>query len=267
MDILFTSEEEAVQLQNFLLKNGFEQPFSKEQGFFVFSFPKEGLTYIDVLGQFIIQVKRGEFLHRILLESFFYESREERNQIIDIVTAMFNGNRKELTSMTGQVNESEMVQEAILSLLRSTRSIHFDTLVTFRLKEYKQALIKYLHVAIDEYKMEQDYQMFIQMLRDYLKHRPPIKRQVHLYIDDGEIIFYDEHFKEMDKECVMNMVDRRLLANHPVYIDSAVIAPLLSMAPEKIHLFTSQEEKPLIRTLVNIFEERMVILPSQHSVE
>lgn len=59
----------------------------------------------------------------------------------------------------------------------------------------------------------------------------------------------------------MKLVDRRLLFNHPVYIDSAVIAPLLSIAPNEILLYTDSEEKAIIRTLLNIFEERLKILP------
>ncbi len=59
-------------------------------------------------------------------------------------------------------------------------------------------------------------------------------------------------------------MDRQLLANHPVYVDSAVIAPLLSIAPEKIFLYTNEEEEALVRTLRNIFEERIAVFPTSH---
>lgn len=57
------------------------------------------------------------------------------------------------------------------------------------------------------------------------------------------------------------MIDRKLLFNHPVYVDSATIAPLLSIAPATIFLYTEEPDQPLIRTIVNIFEERVSIKP------
>lgn len=57
------------------------------------------------------------------------------------------------------------------------------------------------------------------------------------------------------------MIDRKLLVNHPVYVDSASIAPLLSIAPTTIFLYTKDPEEALVRTIKNIFEERVSILP------
>lgn len=263
MDIIFLNEADAVQLQTFLQKHGFDDTFAKKKNVFIFSFSvksQDPNRYIDKLAHFIIHVKRGEFLHKMLSERFFYENKEERDQIIEIVTAMCNGKREELIALTGKMNEFNMVRNAVGSCLGSSDTVLFDSLLTFRLKEYRRSLIKFLHIAIDEYKMEQEYQMFVNMLREYLRKRNSRIKTIHLSIED-EVTFFDEHFQEMEKEIVTEMVDRRLLANHPVYIDSAVIAPLLSMAPKKVYLYTPYEDKPLARTLKNIFEERMTILP------
>ncbi|GIN91784.1 hypothetical protein J6TS1_44790 [Siminovitchia terrae] len=259
MDIIFLSEEEAIQLQTYFYKYGLDEPFAKNKDFFVFSFPEKH-CYIDALAHFIIHVKKGEFLHKILSEQFYYENQEERDQIIEIVSEMCNGKREELIALTGKMDELGLVRKAVGSFLDSSTSVRFDSLLTFRLKDYRERLIRFLYVAIDEYKMEQEYQIFIHMLREYLKDRIPRKKMVHLSMDE-EVKFYDEDFRVMEKDKVLSMVDRRLLAIHPAYIDSAIIAPLLSMAPEKILLYTPYDEKPLVRTLINIFEERLVILP------
>src|SRR5690606_29668357 len=113
------------------------------------------------LAYFIIHVKRGEFLHKILSKKFYYENEEECEQIIEIVSEMCSGKREELTALAGKINEFELVRNAVGSLLDSSTSVLFDSLWTFRLKKYQETLIRYLHVAIDEYKMEQEYQMFI----------------------------------------------------------------------------------------------------------
>lgn len=57
----------------------------------------------------------------------------------------------------------------------------------------------------------------------------------------------------------MKMIDRKLLSNHPVYVDSATIAPLLSIAPSVVYVYTNDSEQPLVRTIKNIFEERVAV--------
>lgn len=262
MELIFLTEEDACQLQSFFTKTGVHLSYTKQQNRYVFFFPRDENTdrYAKALTDFIINVKRAEFLDKMLSTHFFYENEEERIQIIDIVAAMCLGKRKELTAFTGKMNEHSIVKQAVIAVFETSDAVLFDSLLTFRLQDYYDALKKYLCVAIDEYKMEQDYQMFVNMLRDYLHKQEPKKKLVHLSLTDP-VCFYDENSKVMTRDEVMELVDRRLLFNHPVYIDSAVIAPLLSIAPNEILLYTDSEEKAIIRTLLNIFEERLKILP------
>ena len=65
----------------------------------------------------------------------------------------------------------------------------------------------------------------------------------------------------MKRSELIGMIDRRLLINHPVYVDSVTIAPLLSIAPANIYLYTDDFEQPLVRTIQNIFEERVICKP------
>ncbi len=81
---------------------------------------------------------------------------------------------------------------------------------------------------------------------------------LHLLFDE-EITFYNEDFEEINEGELIRMIDRKLLVNHPVYVDSASIAPLLSLAPTTIFLYTKNPDEPLVRTIKNIFEERVTI--------
>lgn len=112
-------------------------------------------------------------------------------------------------------------------------SFSFDSFVTFRLRPFINRLEKYVELSIDEYKMEQEYQMFIQTLRDFISSRSAQKNSLHLLIDE-EVMFFNEHFSEIKRIELTKMIDRKLLFNHPVYVDSTTIAPLLSIAPQFI---------------------------------
>jgi putative sporulation protein YtxC len=121
-----------------------------------------------------------------------------------------------------------------------------------------EKLEKYVEISIDEYKMEQEYQIFIQTLRDFVSSRAPKLSHLHIVLGE-EVVFYDEHFRVITRSELMKMIDRKLLFNHPVYVDSTTIAPLLSITPSTFCLYTTDLELPLVRTIKNIFEERVIV--------
>ncbi|WP_066258070.1 sporulation protein YtxC [Neobacillus drentensis] len=208
--------------------------------------------------EFITSIKRDDWFREILKNQFFYEDLEVQQQIMEIIYSILEGQRKDLTVFLKDTNEEPPIRAAIEHIFQENISFSFDSFLKFRLRPYLQLLEGYVEVAIDEYKMEQEYQMFVQMLRDFLINREPKMDVLHLLFDE-EITFYNEQFVEMKRAELIRLIDRKLLVNHPVYVDSASIAPLLSLAPTTIFLYTKDPDEPLVRTIKNIFEERVTI--------
>jgi putative sporulation protein YtxC len=148
--------------------------------------------------------------------------------------------------------------EAIDHIFQDNISLSFDSFIKFRLRSYLSVLENYIELSIDEYKMEQEYQMFVQTLREFLRHQEPKMEVLHLIFDE-EITFYNTDFEEIKRSELTKMIDRKLLFNHPMYVDSASIAPLLSIAPTTIYLYSETPDEPLVRTIKSIFEERVSI--------
>lgn len=130
--------------------------------------------------------------------------------------------------------------------------------MTFRLAKYYERLRSYVEAAIDEYKMEQEYQTFIQSLRDYVMSKEPMLDHVHI-VHDGYFVLWElKYISEREQK---KYIDRRFVREHPMYIDSHLLAPLVSIAPEKIDLYTEDREHAMVQTIQNIFQERVRILP------
>jgi putative sporulation protein YtxC len=215
----------------------------------------------NVFYEFIIHTKRDEWLRRIITEQFFYHDIDEQQQILEIIYSIMDGENKELMDLIEDPIEELTIREAIQDLLQDTNiAFSFDAFVKFRLKGFREQLLKYVEISIDEYKMEQEYQMFIHMLREFLYGQKEKIHQLYLVYKD-EPVFYNEDFQEIKKSELAKMIDRKLLFNHPVYVDSVTIAPLLSIAPKKVNLFAKNPDEPLIRTIKNIFEERIIVHP------
>jgi putative sporulation protein YtxC len=208
--------------------------------------------------EFITKIKRDDWFRKILNDQYFYHDLEEQQQIMDIIYSMLEGQREDLTAFVSEKKEEPKVWEAINHIFQENVSLSFDSFLKFRLRSYIQMLEGYVEISIDEYKMEQEYQMFVQMLREFLANREPKMNSLHLLFDE-EITFYNDDFVEIKRAELTKMIDRKLLVNHPVYVDSASIAPLLSLAPTTIYLYTKNPDEPLVRTIKNIFEERVTI--------
>jgi putative sporulation protein YtxC len=208
--------------------------------------------------EFIIKIKRDDWFREMLKERYYYEDPEEQQQIIEIIYSVLEGQREELALLLKENTEEPKLKQAVDEVFLNHVPFSFDSFYKFRLRPYLQMLESYVEISIDEYKMEQEYQMFVQTLREFLANREPKIESLHLLFDE-EITFYNETFQEIKRGELTKMIDRKLLFNHPIYVDSASIAPLLSIAPRIILIYTNDPEAPLVRTIKNIFEERVTI--------
>jgi putative sporulation protein YtxC len=208
--------------------------------------------------EFIVKIKRDDWFRAILQDQYFFEDPEEQQHIMEIIYSVLEGQREDLSVLIRDNGEEPNIKEVVEEIFQGDVSFSFESFFKFRLRPYLKVLESYVEISIDEYKMEQEYQMFIQTLRDFLTGREPKMDTLHLLFDE-EITFFDEKFEEIKRGELMRMIDRKLLFNHPVYVDSASIAPLLSIAPKCILLYTKNPEEPLVRTIKNIFEERVLV--------
>jgi putative sporulation protein YtxC len=265
--IHFEKETEALKLLEYISVH----PLGTEMNEYIFFHPEKGLflhlkdNYInnilpllsDVFYSYLLEDKLPSWLESILRQKYYYRDQDEIDAIIEIACSIIDGQMQE---SAGHVflKEKEIIQQGLYTFLTESISFSFDSFATFRLKSFYDSLFVYVENAIDEYKLEQDYQNFIATLRDLLYANEPKMDIVHLLHKNG-FHFFDHEFRKLDKQEIQKLIDRKLLAENPVYIDSSTLAPLISIAPKKLHLYTDEAEDGLIQTVLKIFEERTVI--------
>ncbi|RVT64983.1 putative sporulation protein YtxC [Niallia taxi] len=212
-----------------------------------------------VLAEFILHYKSEEWARQVLVDRYYYADEAEQRLILEILHSLLEKERRDLASLLGKIHLHECLDKALGDLLKDNFSFSFDSFVTFRLQDYTQKLNSYVEIAIDEYKMEQEYQVFIHTLRDFLENRSPKIQAIHVLVD-LEIQFYDSEYRELSQQDLMKILDRKMFTYQSVYIDPFSIGPLLSLAPKNIYLYTEDREQPIVRTIMNIFEERVNIM-------
>ncbi|WP_169864827.1 putative sporulation protein YtxC [Sutcliffiella halmapala] len=220
-------------------------------------------TIIPALKGFITKVKEKEWIISILENSFYYRDEEEHEQILCIFQSIMQGERQDIPNLPPIKERENHLDATIEAFFLEPVSFSFDSFLTFRLKEYFDVLQVYVEAAIDEYKLEQEYQTFIYQLRDLLSSTESKLKEVHL-VYQYQFDFYDETHKHIHKNQLIKYMNRTHFNNYAYYIDSVVLAPLVSIAPEKLYLYTDNIDHQLVETIRNIFDERAVILPYRY---
>jgi len=216
------------------------------------------------LTAFILHIKTDDWAKEILQKRYFYMDELEQQSILEILHSLIEEEREGITSLIKAINIKTCLLESMNNFMVEMHSeFSFDSFVTFRLKAFFEKLIKYIELSIDEYKMEQEYQVFIHTLRNSLAKKASKVNHIHVLID-LEIQFFDTEYREIPQQELMMLYEQRNLASSSYYIDPYSLGPLLALAPKIIYLYTEDRELPIVRTIINIFEERVQLLEKEH---
>lgn len=200
-------------------------------------------------------VEKKKLLH-IIKNQFLYD--EEESQLITAVAAsLISG---EIAGVP-EVQQLPCLDEHVLHAWRSFFSqppeeFGFESFVMFRLKHYEQILKSYVECAIDEYKMELEYQMFIDHIRCCVDKQPPASDHVTV-VYNGDFILFDSMMQPYTKEQIGGLYEKSLLITKEIDLDERVLGPLVALSPERITIYTETFDHALLHTIQNIFEEKI----------
>ncbi|MBM6617509.1 putative sporulation protein YtxC [Bacillus suaedaesalsae] len=223
-------------------------------------------TYIiPALTQFVLKIKEPQYIRYFLSTMFFYEDETEQLQIIEMVQSLVSDDEERLhPSLKEGYPREEIIKRALSMFLTKQVQFSFEAFLTFRLKDYLLRLQEYIEVAIDEYKLEQDYQDFIETLRKYIACKTSHINLIHVVQEKERFIFYDEMFTELE---VKVELEEEFVSNYGFEVDQELIAPLLLLSPASIHLYSANLDHGIVQTVVSIFQERVTIFPYERFLE
>jgi putative sporulation protein YtxC len=194
----------------------------------------------------------------IIEENFYFLEVEEQQQIIHIAQSIIEGERTDIPRVQDLTPRDEILKVALEQFIRPDLYFSFSSFQKFRLHKYTARLREYVEAAIEEYKLEQEYQNFIQSLRDYLTARDSQIETISI-VHNNRFIVYNALKQEVTEQELKTYIDQTFVYQHPMYIDSHLLAPIVSMAPSTISLYTNDPFDGMIQTIHNIFQERVII--------
>jgi len=213
----------------------------------------------EALTDYILDRYQEKWMNEILTNVFYFTEEADREQILEIARAIFAGEKPELPNVNQLPSRRKLISEAIFDLVCEQASFSFQSLVTFRLSGYYQCLMRYLEIAIDEYKLQQEYAAFVDKLRRIVKAYRPLRNVVYA-IDCQPMRLYDEHFKPIENTNAIRSF-YPLLKQWGVDAEPSILLTLIGLSPLKVFVYTDRQDDGMMRTLLNVFEERVEFRP------
>lgn len=212
-----------------------------------------GKSMVDVF----IKSRLSKMIKKIIKEDYYYSNVDEIERILNLAHGIINDEN----SMKRKERTNESVHELILTIfltnMQKTNVIHFDSVVKFRLKYFRELLLEYIGLAIDEFKQEEDHQNFIDMLRKYITKKEPLFEEIHI-LQGTDFTFYKSTGKQLS-----NFELRTIIYKEPLYIvgldvEELNLAPLIAIAPKRIKIYGDNLTEPKTVTVINVFQERVI---------
>ncbi|WP_026690622.1 putative sporulation protein YtxC [Alteribacter aurantiacus] len=220
-----------------------------------------------VMTNFTLKHYLASWLESVVKHQFYFQGPEEIEDIISLTREIMNGVHSDLHVDFGM---NELQQELYLllrSMIGESRRFSFESFLQFRLRKLKKELTEAVEVAIDEYKMEQDYQLMVESCRQYLVQKQPLYSSVHVVLGDTPVSIYDTDGQKFTLPHILRLLDDEVSFDDSLPIGERIISPLVSMAPERVFLYSEgkKEEGNVVRTLLAIFQERLCFCEQSYS--
>ncbi|MEN2467493.1 sporulation protein YtxC [Ornithinibacillus sp. FSL M8-0202] len=220
---------------------------------------------VDSIAKSMVDVfvdhRLSNMIREIIKEYYYYSSDDEIEKIMDLTHWLVSGEDDESVQIRKQKDDPlQLLFSLFVADVKSSTTVHFDSVVKFRLKVFKDHMVHLVGLAIDEYKREEDHQEFVNMLREYIAKKEPIYNVVHI-VQGNTFSFFKSDGKRFSR-----MELKMLMQREPLYIvgldeEELNLAPLVAMAPKKIKIYGDHPSEPKTLTVINVFEERVDFEP------
>lgn len=194
-------------------------------------------------------------LKAIIRNDYYYSNTDEIEKILDLTHWIY----KE-AELKNNLKPHQLLLSLFMKHIKNTSPIHFDSIVQFRLNSFRNLLLDYVGLAIDEFKQEEDHQAFIDMLRKYIAKKEPTYHEIHI-LQGKNFTFFKSSGKRFS-----TLELRSLMHEEPLYIvgldiEELNLAPLIAIAPKKINIYGDNPSEPKTLTVINVFQERVTFEP------
>lgn len=196
-------------------------------------------------------------INDIIGRYYYYTNPIEKERIQELTQWIFDGEDEDSLKIRKDKDPRSLLQSLFIANIKNAEAVHFDSIVNFRLNPFKDQLIHYVGLAIDEFKREEDHQEFVNTLRNYITKKKSKVPLIHI-LQGESFIFFNEHGRRLSNKELRERMQKEALYIFGLDENELNLAPLIAMAPEKIKIYGNDPSEPKTLTVINIFQEKVM---------
>lgn len=215
----------------------------------------------DVLSAFLMDHVETKLLREVISGPYHYEEPHDVQAIEKYCAQLLNQSEEAEGMPKPRIRRQEKVAQIILAFLEENNELNLQGLIRFRLTDYRDELREVVEYAIDEYIMDQQYQEFISLLKYFVYIQDAKIPVAHLMHHGGhDFTLLNEKMAPIDTKDFdsfsVEMLDRE------INFEDMIVSTLISVSPQNIFIHTRDPEEQVVKTIMQIFEDRARICTS-----
>ena len=207
----------------------------------------------NMLSSLIINLFEKNIIQNLIKSEYFYFNHIEQNQILNITIEDLYDVEESIISSDERF---KIISSCFYKYLSVNHSIVLKGFITFRLKDYFEAILEQVDKSVNKYIIEKEYTELISLLKMYINSEPSTSNIVHLIYHNLKPILLDEYKNSIPIE--NSSFDAKYLSDISFSSNDYALNALLNIIPKKlyIHLIDDKVDE-FINTIKLIFEDRV----------
>ncbi|WP_284139801.1 MULTISPECIES: putative sporulation protein YtxC [unclassified Virgibacillus] len=207
-----------------------------------------------------VEHRLTKLINTIITDCYYYSDAIEIERIMDLTQWIFSGEDIDRKWMQDEKDSKRLLLSLFIANIKNNTTVHYDSIVNFRLRAFRDQLIHLVGVAIDEFKREEEHQEFINTLREYILKKETRYPIIHV-LQGSSFLFFKKDGKRFSENEL-----RSIMKKEPLYIvgldgDEFNLAPLIALSPNKIKIYGDHPSEPKTMTVINVFQEKVEFVP------
>lgn len=210
------------------------------------------------LSKILVDVYEKKLIYKIINHTYKEYSLADRKAIYNSVIDYIYDSKYEFSEYFRKLRY-HIIFDSLINYLNNSNFINIEGFVNFRLGDYIDELVDIISACQQEFIIDREYDIFIDMMRDYVSTQKPIYKKMEVVISDDDFVVLNELGENITNDCVLNCVSNDL--DLVVKFEDLFLNMLIINAPSKIviHDRLNLLQKEIVTTVSKIFQGRIRI--------
>ncbi|WP_028783416.1 sporulation protein YtxC [Thalassobacillus devorans] len=213
---------------------------------------------VNILSALVFKYRLPLWQNQLIRQKFYYQDEEEIHRIREICDWLNDTKQRKKLGVRLPSLE-DRIQTFVRNRIQFKSVVNFNEMMPFCFQHVRTLLLSYIGAALDEFKREEDYLLWVESLRHYMQDKPSKVDELYL-LQQSQLHYYSNEGKLLSKTEIKALLKKEPIRIFSGGIDDHSITTALVYAPKRIYVYGDPAE-PKIQTIINIFQERVICKP------